>query len=142
MPLKLEAISRRALALGFCHSNRSNVEAISRRALALGSCHPNPGLAVRPKNPSIKRIWEIQSARTKSVRIVGMDDDAPNLEGGGLKALQWFWERTLWEIENQPVAWTCFMLIVALLVGFVACLIVFATHWRRSNVAPNKAGNP
>ena len=57
-------------------------------------------------------------------------DDPPVLEGGGLKALQWFWERTLWEIQHQPVVWACFVFIIFLLVAGVACLIVWATGRR------------
>jgi hypothetical protein len=44
---------------------------------------------------------------------------------------QWFWERTLWEIENQPVLWGCFVTVVVALFAGAAMLIVFATGIRR-----------
>jgi len=48
-----------------------------------------------------------------------------------LHSLEWFWVRTLWEINNQPIAWTCFMLIVLGLFLGAATLIVYSTSPRK-----------
>jgi len=49
-----------------------------------------------------------------------------------LHGLEWFWVRTLWEIKNQPVAWSMFMLIVLGLIVGVAVVIVHLTSPRNA----------
>ena len=47
-----------------------------------------------------------------------------------LHGMKWFWKRTLWEIQYQPLAWCLFMLIVFALLVIVAYAIVYLTSRR------------
>jgi hypothetical protein len=51
-----------------------------------------------------------------------------------LHGLEWFWVRTLWdwEVKNQPIVWSCFMLIVLSLFLSAAVLIVYLTRPRKT----------
>jgi hypothetical protein len=50
-----------------------------------------------------------------------------------LHGMEWFWKRTLWEIQYQPIAWSVFMLLAVASLALVAYVIVYLTYRRRAN---------